>query len=121
MRVVSSKLCVRCKGYKYLCGLSACPIIIRFRSMMDAISNVKNRDIISGSTPPSIIVGEKGYPKVNIIFNLPPNIYGDSAKEYENPQGWWGRKSLGDIIKLRSYMVSSIIKNINVNDPLTLY
>lgn len=88
---------------------------------MDAISNVKNRDIISGSTPPSIIVGEKGYPKVNIIFNLPPNIYGDSAKEYENPQGWWGRKSLGDIIKLRSYMVSSIIKNINVNDPLTLY
>jgi len=89
--------------------------------MIDAVSTVRDRETVNGATPPSVVVGEKGYPKVNLVFNIPPNIYGQDAKVYEDPQGWWGKKSLSEIIKLRAYMISSILKNIDINNPLNLY
>ena len=30
---ISAELCVRCKGYKRLCGLPYCPLMERFRAM----------------------------------------------------------------------------------------
>ncbi|AGJ62651.1 hypothetical protein SiL_1202 [Sulfolobus islandicus LAL14/1] len=64
--------------------------------------------LVEGSTPPSGIVGEKGYPKVSLIINIPPSVYGEDARKYENVKEWWGKVNLGDIIKLRSSLISSI-------------
>ena len=121
MRKIPAELCVRCKGYKYLCGLPSCPILDRFRNIAITVSKIKNNEKIEGSTPPSIVVGEKNYPKVSIIYNVPPSVVGEEAKEYENPAGWWGKKSLSDILSLRTSMVSSIFSGVKVDNPEKLY
>ncbi|MBP1357285.1 MAG: hypothetical protein JZD40_02185 [Sulfolobus sp.] len=121
MRKIPAELCVRCKGYKYLCGLPSCPILDRFRNIAITVSKIINTDKIEGATPPSIVVGEKNYPKVSIIYNVPPSIKGEEAKEYENPIGWWGKKGLSDILSLRTSMISSIFPNVNVYEPEKLY
>ncbi|MDT7861161.1 MAG: Nre family DNA repair protein [Saccharolobus sp.] len=123
MHVIPAELCIKCKGHKYLCGLSYCPIMERFRSMVNSLQRVKisnSLKLVEGSTPPSAIVGERGYPKVPLILNIPPSVYGDEAKKYENIKEWWGKLSLGDIIKLRSSLISSITK-IKVEKAIEYY
>ncbi|BCU71191.1 hypothetical protein KN1_24880 [Stygiolobus caldivivus] len=93
----------------------------RFRSITIAVSKVHSSEAIKGSTPPSIIIGEKNYPKVPLIYNIPPGVQGDQAKEYEDPKGWWGKKSLNEILSLRSQMISSLLKKVDINDPFKLY
>jgi len=121
LRKIPAELCVRCKGYKYLCGLPSCPILDRFRNVAITVSKIKNNEKIEGSTPPSIVVGEKNYPKVSVIYNVPPSVVGEEAKEYENPTGWWGKKSLSDILSLRTSIVSSIFSGVKVDNPEKLY
>ncbi|BFH74302.1 Nre family DNA repair protein [Sulfurisphaera javensis] len=121
MRKIPAELCIRCKGHKYLCGLPSCPILDRFRNVAITVAKIKNSDKIQGSTPPSIVVGEKNYPKVSIIYNIPPSVIGEEAKDYENPEGWWGKKSLSDILSLRTSLISSILANVNANNPYELY
>lgn len=115
---------MKCKGTKYLCGLPTCPIISRFRAVTSSLSKLSftgNLNEIKGATPPSLIVGTSNYPKVSIIYNVPPLVFGEEAKRYEDPKGWWGKLNLTDIISLRSSMISTIISNINVKDPFKLY
>jgi hypothetical protein len=121
LRKIPAELCVKCKGYKYLCGLPSCPILDRFRSIVHVASKIQGSEKIEGSTPPSIVIGEKNYPKVSLIYNIPPGIKGEEAREYENPEGWWGKKSLSDILSLRSSLVSTILHDVNVNEPEKLY
>ncbi|MFP3200913.1 MAG: Nre family DNA repair protein [Sulfolobus sp.] len=121
MRKIPAELCVKCKGYKYLCGLPSCPILDRFRSIVHVVSKIQGSEKIEGSTPPSIVIGEKNYPKVSLIYNIPPGIKGEEAREYENPEGWWGKKSLSDILSLRSSLVSTILHDVNINEPEKLY
>jgi len=83
----------------------------RFRGMVSSLQKIKidtSFKLVEGSTPPSGIVGEKGYPKVSLIINIPPSVYGEDARKYENVKEWWGKVNLGDIIKLRSSLISSI-------------
>jgi hypothetical protein len=108
-REISSSLCVRCKGYKLLCGLPKCPLIVRFRSQMKVYFRISNREI-SGSTPPSGVVGESDYPRVPVFVGIPPNISGDEASIYDSPEKWWGVKSLEDIIELRSSVVATLVR-----------
>jgi hypothetical protein len=110
---------VRCKGYRRLCGLPKCPILERFRVTLKTVSSIKGRTVF-GATPPSVIVGEKGYPQIPVIYNLPPGVSGSEAKSYEDPVGWWGVLSLDEIIRRRSYQVASIIK-VKVGDFEKLY
>jgi hypothetical protein len=121
LRKIPAELCVKCKGYKYLCGLPSCPILDRFRSIVHVASKIQGSEKIEGSTPPSIVIGEKNYPKVSLIYNIPPGIKGEEAREYENPEGWWGKKSLSDILSLRSSLVSTILHDVNINEPEKLY
>ncbi len=113
-------LCVRCKGYRLLCGLQKCPVLERFRSSLKAYANLKPGNVIEGSTPPSALVGEKGYPRVPVMFNVAPTKSLEEALEYENPQGWWGRKGLMEIVSLRSSLVSGIMR-VLVSNPWELY
>ncbi|QXJ29723.1 Nre family DNA repair protein [Saccharolobus shibatae] len=111
MHKIPAELCIKCKGHKNLCGLPYCPIMERFRGMVSSLQKIKidtSFKLVEGSTPPSGIVGEKGYPKVSLIVNIPPSVYGEDARKYENVKEWWGKVNLGDIIKLRSSLISSI-------------
>ncbi len=113
------EICVRCKGGKRLCGLNKCPILERLKSHINIYTTIRNR-FVDGSTPPSLLVGEYGYPKVRVMLNIPPQKYGEEARIYDSPRDWWGRFSLEDIIKLRSGMVASATI-VNVYDPWILY
>jgi len=63
-------LCVRCKGYRMLCGLSYCPLLQRARKIMPVI---KVREEFESPSPPSFFVGHRNYPKVLAGPLLPPN------------------------------------------------
>ncbi len=112
-------LCIKCKGSRRLCGLGKCPILERVRSHMYIYKNIQS-ERFDGATPPSLLVGEYGYPKVRVMLNIPPNIHGYKAKIYDSPLDWWGKYNLDMIIKLRSSMIASSTK-VNVNDPWKLY
>ncbi len=106
---ISSSLCVRCKGYKMLCGLPRCPLIMRLRAQTRVYSKIVGKNV-TGSTPPSGVVGEKNYPLVPVLMGIPPGIAGNEASIYDSPENWWGIKSLEDIIELRSSVVAAVIK-----------
>ena len=101
-------LCARCKGYKRLCGLPECPLLTRFRAQLRVIAHIDARRL--EATPPSTIVSEKGYPKIAVLYNLPPGIKGEEARIYDDPRSWWGRLGLDDILRLRSSMVATVVR-----------
>ncbi len=105
--MVSGTLCAMCKGSRRLCGRPRCPILERIRANIRLLEEIGslNRQIY-GSTPPSALVGEYGYPNVNVILNIPP-VSGTLAKDFENPKRWWGEKGLEDIIRIRSSLIGS--------------
>jgi hypothetical protein len=121
LRAIPASLCVKCKGHKMLCGLPACPLMERFRSVLNTtVRLARSKGEVNGATPPSAIVGERNYPRVAILYNVPPYVFGSEARNYEDPRGWWGKMSLLDIIRLRSSLVSLTTLE-NVKDPWRLY
>jgi len=117
---ISPELCARCKGYKKLCGLPKCPILEAFRAQVTASTRIKG-SLLNGSTPPGILVGEKGYPKVRAYYMIPPGVYGSEAKYYEAPYEWAVKNEpLARIIQLRASLVSASI-SVEARDPLSLY
>ncbi len=117
-RRIPPELCARCKGYKRLCGLPQCPILARFRAQVMAVSHGKD---VEGDTPPSLIVGEAGYPNVNVMYQVPPGSYGLSSRQHDDPKGWFERRvKLDTIIELRSKLVAGTIRA-RVDKPWTLY
>ncbi|MEM4746643.1 MAG: hypothetical protein QXF40_04750, partial [Metallosphaera sp.] len=112
---------MRCKGTKFLCGLTSCPITERFRAIVNSTSKISlEKGLVDGSTPPSAVVGEKGYPRVSISLNVAPGVIGDLAKVYEDPVNWWGKASIYDIINFRSSLISNI-SSVKVTDVWKLY
>ncbi|AHF79729.1 Nre family DNA repair protein [Thermococcus paralvinellae] len=101
MQLFNSKLCALCKGRKLLCGRPTCPILERFR-VVKSVERIINRREIFGSSPPSIFVGEFGYPKVRIGPLVPP-IEGNTSY-LDNPLKW-ENKTINDILKYRSLLV----------------
>ena len=95
LKNIPVSLCIRCKGAKLLCGKSACPIVSKV--YLTKGIPVEINDVI-GDSPPSVFVGQWGYPKVRIGPALPTQR-GDTAI-YERPDQW-GKMSIDDIAKLR--------------------
>ena len=115
---VPATLCARCKGRKRLCGVPTCPFIQRFYAQVNALAKV--RDLrVDGSTPPSALVGEKGYPNVPVFLLVPPGVYGDEARIYDAPTQWWGQLDLDSIVRLRSSMVAGFSR-LNVEKGVEL-
>ncbi|NJE42559.1 Nre family DNA repair protein [Thermococcus sp. GR6] len=100
-QLFNSKLCAVCKGRKLLCGRSTCPILERFRVARKVEEKLNKRHLF-GSSPPSIFVGEYGYPKVRIGPLVPP-IEGDTS-HLDNPMKWED-KTIRDILYYRSLLV----------------
>ena len=119
-RRIPPSLCARCKGYKKLCGLPSCPILERFRVHASIAPRAQGGEV-EGDTPPSVVVGEKGYPRVPLLYGIPPGVHGDEARFHDDPPGWASRRvRLRDIIRLRSSMLAGIVKA-EVSRPERLY
>ena len=100
-RQKTSSLCALCRGTKFLCGKSRCPVIVRFHSkakVKPLISTLR----LDGASPPSVFVGRFSYPKVTIGPMIPPSM-GDTSI-IDTPELWLD-KSIDDIVDFRSQLV----------------
>jgi len=111
MRKVPPELCARCKGYRLLCGAKRCPILERIRSFYRAGWGKREPE---GPSPPSAIVGERGYPKVPVALGISPYGY---PKLRDSPKLWisMGLK-LEDVARLRMEMLNPF-KRFDVHKP----
>ncbi len=102
--MVRGEICSICRGSRYLCGLTYCPLLVSFYSRIN-VKQVELSEVLQGSSPPSVFVGRFGYPKVNVGPSLPPQI-GDTST-YELPETWIG-KPLEEILIKRLSMVVGV-------------
>ncbi len=94
--------CALCKGYRLLCGRNFCPILRKIRVVKGVFNELKLGREIFGSSPPSIFVGERGYPNVRVSPLIPP-VEGDTSY-LENPLSWED-VTLEEALKRRSMLV----------------
>ncbi|MET1160546.1 MAG: Nre family DNA repair protein [Thermoprotei archaeon] len=113
------EICIVCKGARRLCGLSYCPLLGSLRYRLRAYMGIRG-DSVAGSTPPSLVVGEYGYPRVRLYYGVPPDIHGEKAKIYDDPNKWFLRYDLTDIISLRSNLLNLVLDT-RVYNPYELY
>lgn len=117
---IPPELCTRCKGYKRLCGLPRCPILDKFRAQARVVSSISGEEL-QGYTPPSMLVGEQGYPRVNVYLLLPPGASMEESRLHEDPIGWSLSKTpLARIIEYRGGMVGAGLR-VYARDPWMLY
>ncbi len=107
----SEGVCALCRGSRYLCGLTYCPILVRFYSEL-RLKQVMFKDKVEGSSPPSVFVGRYGYPKVRVGPSIPP-VFGDTS-DYDLPEVWVG-KSLEEILSKRLSMIVGVTE-VKVSD-----
>jgi hypothetical protein len=94
-------LCVACKGGKFLCGKTRCPLVVRLKSYLKTVP-LMNSANLDGASPPSVFVGRIGYPYVYAGPLVPP-IHEDTSL-YDLPELWFG-KSIDEIVGFRSLLV----------------
>ncbi|MEM2463383.1 MAG: Nre family DNA repair protein [Candidatus Bathyarchaeia archaeon] len=96
-----SGLCVACKGSRFLCGKTRCPIIVRTNYFLKSVPLMQSEDI-TGASPPSVFVGRIGYPYVYAGPLVPP--VQDDTSLYDLPEFWFG-KSIDEIVGFRSMLI----------------
>jgi len=96
-----SGLCVACKGSRFLCGKTRCPIIVRANYFLKSVPLMQSEDI-AGASPPSVFVGRIGYPYVYAGPLVPP-VQEDTSL-YDLPEYWFG-KSIDEIVGFRSMLI----------------
>ena len=94
-------LCGLCRGTKFLCGKSRCPVLVKYHAK-NRIASSFNSLKLAGSSPPSVFIGRVGYPKVSIGPMIPP-IMGDTS-HIDTPEQWL-TQSIDDIVDFRSMLV----------------
>ena len=94
-------LCVACKGGKFLCGKTRCPLFVRLEHYFKTVPLIRGRDV-DGASPPSVFVGRIGYPYVYAGPLVPP-LHEDTSL-YDLPELWFG-KSIDEIVGFRSMLV----------------
>jgi hypothetical protein len=73
-----------------------------------------SRSTISGASPPSVFVGQYGYPKVSIGPMIPPDVHGNTSSILDSPERWVG-KTLHEILDYRLSLVRGL-NSIKIND-----
>lgn len=96
-----NSLCVACKGGKFLCGKTRCPLVVRFSSYFKSVPLLQSTDL-DGACPPGVFVGRIGYPYVYAGPLVPP-IHEDTST-YDQPESWFG-KTIDEIVGFRSMLV----------------
>ncbi len=106
--IIRPELCIRCKG-RLWCGLERCPLLEARRRLR----NVRVSREIEGYTPPSLLVGWKGYPNVNVT----PLVTQEDPRVADNPPLWVSRNfSIDDILDVRLHTGGGK-KRIRVDEP----
>ena len=101
VRASRSGLCVVCKGSRFLCGKTRCPIIVRANYFLKSVPLMQREDV-AGASPPSVFVGRIGYPYVYAGPLVPPVM--EDTSLYDLPEYWFG-KSIDEIVGFRSMLV----------------
>lgn len=96
-----SGLCVACKGSRFLCGKTRCPIIVRANFFLKSVPLMQSEDI-TGASPPSVFVGRIGYPYVYAGPLVPPVT--ENTSLYDLPEYWFG-KPIDEIVGFRSLLI----------------
>jgi len=94
-------LCVACKGGKFLCGKTRCPLLVRANFYLKTMPLIKGLDV-DGASPPSVFIGRIGYPYVYAGPMVPP-VHEDTSF-YDLPELWFG-KTIDEIVGFRSMLV----------------
>jgi len=94
-------LCVACKGGKFLCGKTRCPLLVRANFYLKTMPLINGLNV-DGASPPSVFVGRMGYPYVYAGPMVPP-VHEDTSL-YDLPELWFG-KSIDEIVGFRSMLV----------------
>jgi len=94
-------LCVLCKGGRFLCGKTRCPLLVRASFYLKTMPLIKGLDV-DGASPPSVFIGRIGYPYVYAGPMVPP-VHEDTTL-YDLPELWFG-KSMDEIVSFRSLLV----------------
>ncbi|MFW9809947.1 MAG: hypothetical protein ACFFE6_11285 [Candidatus Thorarchaeota archaeon] len=98
----NDRVCSRCMGHRHLCGIKPCPILMRAKAQARIDDAFIGMDL-TGSSPPSVFVGESGYPKV-LAGPLIPPVRSDEARYMERPDHWL-TKTIDEILSLRFSLV----------------
>jgi len=104
--------CSICKAGKMLCGKKSCPLLARIRSYLK-IKPMYNQSAVEGASPPSLFVGQYGYPYVYAGPLVPPE--GGDTSLLDVPEFWFG-KSMEEIMDMRFKLVRGKHR-INVKKP----
>lgn len=94
-------LCVVCKGAKFLCGKTRCPLVVRLKYYFRTMPLIDSLGV-DGASPPGVFVGRIGYPYVYAGPLVPP-VHEDTSL-YDLPELWFG-KSIDDIVGFRSMLI----------------
>jgi len=100
-RSTQNSLCVACKGSRFLCGKTRCPIMLKTNYFLKSVPLMASEDI-SGVSPPSVFIGRIGYPHVYAGPLVPP-IHEDTSL-FDLPEQWFGR-TMDEIVGFRSLLV----------------
>ncbi len=105
MSGASAETCLICKTSRLLCGRSRCPLIEKWNALAP-IKEIKLGEELTGASPPSLFVGQQGYPSVLTGPLLPPLSFGRETRILDEPELWYGTP-LSEIVKYRSILVRS--------------
>ncbi len=97
----SNSLCVLCKGARFLCGKTRCPIMVKVNTFLKSAPLMESENI-DGNSPPSVFIGRIGYPHVYIGPLVPP--VHENTSIYDLPEQWFG-KSMDEIVGFRSLLI----------------
>src|SRR3990170_778369 len=100
-RARQSSLCVVCKGARFLCGKTRCPIMVKVNYFLKSVPLMASEDI-AGFSPPSVFIGRIGYPNVYAGPLVPP--VDEDTSLYDLPEQWFGR-TMDEIVGFRSLLV----------------
>jgi len=96
--------CLRCKGGKYLCGLTYCPLVLKSQALSPVIKilpEMKNEYF--GPSPPSLFVGRFGYPKVYV--GPMAALDHEQIQIIDDPDQWRTDMTMADVINFRAKLL----------------
>ncbi len=100
-RARQSSLCVVCKGSRFLCGKTRCPIMLKVNYFLKSVPLLASEDV-AGFSPPSVFIGRIGYPHVYAGPLVPP--VDEDTSIFDLPEHWFGR-TMDEIVGFRSLLV----------------
>ncbi len=100
-RASQNSPCVICKGSRFLCGKTRCPIMVKVNYYLKSVPLMASEDI-AGVSPPSVFIGRIGYPYVYAGPLVPP--VNEDTSLYDLPEQWFG-KTIDEIVGFRSLLI----------------